>query len=459
MAENVNFTGKDNSFRLVIRTNVDDEDLMIEFDRVDESTISTTSDITNHPLVTGDMIADHMYRNPITMSVTGSFSLNGNKPTTFPGSSDRLSNIETLFEKIKNKGAFCELVKMSRANDSSTRFLVRKNMVLTSITWTERQNSLNFSFNFTEAITANVQTVEYDIDVTDSNLPAITDASTLDFTDTLLDWQQIDEIVTRQLYDVGLVTAEFLQYAVDTAKAMAAGTLVGAVAGIVVGYSVLIGISLAVGSIPVAGWIAAGIIVAVGFIVGLFIGLFQGIKKAEAQRKYKVQAFELYEDDRRNQQEVERFANYIGSIHQNLEYLEDVMQVYGIASNENQECMTYIDDKYYIFTFTKNNTSGKYGLVVKDIEDKVVASMPVIDGLTNIGECTRSNCLFRTSDGGFFIYLINLKAEEAINDGKSQEEIDEINNDLTSYAIFVSQTDMEQFNSMISEIVVNAMTV
>ena len=65
---------QDNSYRVVIETELDDQELFIEFDKVDDTDISSESDITTHPLVNGDTIADHMYRTPVTMSINGSFS-------------------------------------------------------------------------------------------------------------------------------------------------------------------------------------------------------------------------------------------------------------------------------------------------------------------------------------------------------------------------------------------------
>lgn len=111
MSEEINLTNKDTGFSFVIECNVDNEHLELEFDKINENITTSTSDITTHPLVNGDVIADHMYRNPVNVNVSGTFSLNGNQRTQYFGSNDRLTNIETLFEKIKKQGIFCTLKK------------------------------------------------------------------------------------------------------------------------------------------------------------------------------------------------------------------------------------------------------------------------------------------------------------------------------------------------------------
>ena len=94
----------DNSYRLVLQCTMDNEDYAVEFDNIENENVNDTSDITNHPLVSGDIIADHMYRLPVNMTVTGTFSLYGNRPTIYAGNyNDRLTNIEAFFTRVKNE--------------------------------------------------------------------------------------------------------------------------------------------------------------------------------------------------------------------------------------------------------------------------------------------------------------------------------------------------------------------
>ena len=146
------------------------------------------------------------------------------------------------------------------------------------------------------------------------------------------------------------------------------------------------------------------------------------------------------------------------------------MQVYGIGSNQEQECMLYIDNSYYIFSFKKNNTQTNNGKVTwtcnitdvnetvnKDVNDVASAAFSSID------QCTSSNYLFRTqTGGGFWVYLINkalfdIENQSFDSDEARQQAINECNSDLTSFCVFVSQTNMDDFNDKLADIVINAM--
>lgn len=436
----------------------------IEFDVVNGHSINASSTITTYPIVDGDTVADHMIRQPTSITINGVFSLYGNKPTLFSGNEDRLTNIETYFERIKDEGVMCTLVTMERGGGSSSkqRFKVRNNMVLTNINWTEGQSDIKFSFTFTEALTVNLDDIE--IDYTDENLPAITNPATLDFTDTLINWEEVDKIVIKQLHDLGLCTDDFLiafqAYVKDLGEVGLSGLIGGAV-----GAGLAIALVTAF-SIPVAGWIAAG----VGFLVGAFVAMFQTAKRKKAEKEYGIKTFKAYKNDRKNQQECERFVNYIGNIHRQMEYLEDVIQVYGIGSNQEQECILYVDNSYYIFSFKKNNTQTENGNTIwtcniTDVEETINKDVADVaaEAMSSIDQCTTSNMLFRTqTGGGFWVYLINKDLFEIENatyttEEERQKAINECNSNLTSFCVMVSQTNMDDFNDNLSKIVIDAM--
>lgn len=425
------------------------------FDYVEDAQTSLSSDITTHPLVNGDSIADHMYRTPTTMSVNGNFSLQGNKPYDFYGdSSDRLSNIESFFERIKEEGIFCNIVKMAQSDSANVRFTARSNMVLTSISWTERQNSLGFSFSFQEAITAKVQTLEFDVDVTDPNLPAMTDASTLDFTDTILDMKQVDEICIQILRDFNLVSDAFLM----TAQSVAAG-LVVAGATMAVGIAVMAAVFGGLASIPGPGWIAAAVLAVAAGVAALIYSIVKQVQKEQAEARFKVKAFEVYEDEKQMAAEVERFANYVGTIHQNLSSLNDHMMVYGIPVNENQECAINVEGDYYVFKFVKNNTDKKWYLTVDSITDgKPVVSDQLLSGFNDLSELTKDNCLFRMPGSGYYVYLMNMKVGQLIKGEAFKSVIDEAANDLTNYSILITGVNMSEFKDLLYNVVEDAMT-
>lgn len=451
---------------------VDSDNEPIEFDVVSNVNVESSSNVTTYPLVNGDTVADHMIRQPVTMTISGTYSMYGNKPTPFKGEDDRLTNIEKFFERLKDEGVMCSIVTIDRGSNSKQRFKARNNVVLTRISWTESQASLSFSFTLTEVLTVELNDIE--IDYTDENLPAITDASSLDFTDTFIDYNQVTEICIQQLDSLGLMQKDFwpnFVYWLKTVDQIKASALIGGGAiGIASGIATLITVSAIVGSIPVAGWIAAGVIAGVGVIAGAIWALISTIKKKKAERDYAIQEFKVYKDENKQKQENIRFVNYIGNIHTQLEYLEDVIKVYGISSNEEQECMLFIDDEYYVFTFKKNNTQSSKdnttwncNIVNISNNDEIVKDVSDVssNSLSNISQCTSTNSIFRTKNG-YYVYLMNkdLSAKENTDYSSNEEKtkaIKECKNDLTHFCVLVSTINMDNFNDTLREVVINAM--
>lgn len=120
-------------------------------DTINDNRVSASSTLTTRPLVSGDKISDHIYREPVSVTITGTFAINGGTRMTMSANS-KLINIEKLFERLKNEGVICTLVKLS-TTDKIARFVTRDNMVLSSITWTEKINSLDFEFEFRQILT------------------------------------------------------------------------------------------------------------------------------------------------------------------------------------------------------------------------------------------------------------------------------------------------------------------
>lgn len=437
------------AYKTIISTIVDGEDVVLEFDLLSSKSVSTSSNITSHPLTNGDVIADHMYRQPVSVSISGTYSLNGNKRTIFSGTNDRLTNIQELFERIKNEGLFCSIITVNEDDNHQTRFKIRDNMVLTAIRWDEFQNSMNFSFDFVEAIAADAITAEYRSDVTDDTIPALTDPRQLDFTDTLIDWTEMYKIVNIACHDYGLFSDDFWNHMSDVGRGLAVwgGT---AVAG-----GAIIGIAVACASNP-AGWVIGAVI---GIAAGIAYGISMIVKSCQnyqKKKKFKIKQFQYYEDDVKNKAEIERYANFISEIFKQIETLEDSFFLYGFSSNENQECTFYLDDNYYIFSLERSNNTQEYSLKVTDVNGKLIACQPTLTGLTNISECTSSNYLFRTDVIGSYVYIMNPSLFENESIIIPEEQRKAIKKDLTKYMILVTTIKLEEFNNMLSEIIKNA---
>ena len=69
------------AYILVVTCELDGEQQRFMFDYVSDNSTSLSSDLTTHPMVNGDMVADHMFKQPLTVTYSGKFSLYGNKRT------------------------------------------------------------------------------------------------------------------------------------------------------------------------------------------------------------------------------------------------------------------------------------------------------------------------------------------------------------------------------------------
>ena len=447
----------------------------VEFDVIEQQSVSATSEVTTYPTIAGDTIADHMIRQPTTMSVSGTFSLYGNKPTSYVGSDDRLTNIQTFFERIKDEGVLCTLTTIDRASNSKQRFKTRSNMVLNSITWTESQASIKFSFGFTEAL--RVDMIPLVPDYTDENVPTITDPSTMNFTDEFLDPTEITAMITQQLQEVKLLDDDFAVWVSQNIDRVKTAALIIGITAIVVGAKILstmITTTIAASTLGLAtnpvGWVVGAALVVAGVFYALFSAILNqnAIKQAEAE--YGIKAFTLKDNDEENEQEAERLCNYIGQVNQNLEVLNDVIQVFAVQANIEQECMLYIGSMYYIFTFTKNNTqtedtqiTWKLNIAFSDRDSTKDISDISAAALKSIEDCTLDNMILKTDDG-IWIYIMNNKLYNVENtvyttSAERDKAIQDCKSDLTSYIILASKTNMQEFCGKMKDIVIDAMKV
>ena len=387
----------------------------VEFDLIESKSVEANLEVTTYPTVNGDIIADHIIRQPISVTLNGIFSLEGNKPTVFRGGNDRLTNIEQYFEYLKNTGTLCSITTINKKDNASSRFENRNSMVLTGITWTESQNSLGFRFTFTQVMLIDVAQ-QIDPSYENENLPAITEPSSLSFAEDILDYDNVTAIIIAILYDAGLITQEFLQFVVDLNVSAATGALVGGAIGGIAGA-----IAVFMGASGPVGWA----IFVIGLVAGSVYGVYKAIYNYVKQQQYKVEQFRLYKDDRRNEQEVLRFTNYVSSIYQQILVLDEVVSVYTFTVNEAQKCTVYLSDNYYRFIINKNNSTNKWMLDIYDVEERAIATNVDIaeSAIESIDECNPSTLLFRVPGSGAEIYLMNLAASK--NDDWYQDIIND----------------------------------
>lgn len=397
---------------------------------VNDSTITESSTINMNPLVNGDMAGDHMYNEPDTLSINGTFSQNAtNVGIVINNVSPTFVEIQRFFKKLRKQGILCDIVKCKvNSSSGSIGFDVRKNMVLDRCTWTEGINTLGFNMDFTQILYSNIQTYEVTID--DQFVPNITGLKQVNFTSDLLDWSVVDQILYSALIENKLIDQAFLQYLQTVAATTA------------VGVGIAIAVIAALGASGPVGWA----ILAVGAVVGICVGIVKAIVDAVNSRKYRIQQFKYYDDDKKNQQEVERFAEFVGSIHQQLQKLNDNILSYKIVSNEDQEATLAIDENYYIFKFTKNQIVQSAELAIFDVDGNRIAGHPNIRTCQyDFFQCNTYNSLFRVPGSGAYVYLMKTANQDADL------------SDLTNYYVVVSKINPAEITSAIEEIIMNAL--
>ena len=368
---------------------------VLMLDAVEDISTNATNTITTHPIVSGDIVADHSYKNPITMSLSGTAALFGHQGIVVDNKGITLADLQELLLKLKDNAYLCDIIKFSIDNKKDIRFKHWSNMVITGLSMTERINTLQYSISWQQVMLAEVQTT--DIDFADEYLPNVTEPMTTSFTDALIDWEQIDVMVYKMMKDNNLIKDNFEKFL----SGLGATWLVSA------GLAAAALIISALATNPV-GWV----ILAVAAIAVFAYGIYKAFEGLFNRKKYRIKTFEAYNDDRKNQQEVERFNNFFSEIHKQLQLLNNVIQVYQISSDEDQECLLSISNNYYLFTFTTNNTTHKRECVITDATDssqqpKVYGTVRDVSAMpTNYNACTVDNALFRAAETGYYVYLL-----------------------------------------------------
>lgn len=435
------------SYKTVLKINLNDEERYIGFDLTNRKSITSSANITSYPTIENKTISDHLYLEPKTIQLSGSFALNGSKGINLPEGKFRLADIEDLFELIQKEGVLSKVMTISGTNEKDFRFKSRDNMALQNITWTENLNSIDFDFTFKEVLSMMVKDVDYELNQ-DENYPAITNALQMNFSDTLLDYSKTIGVVIKALHDLGLFDKEFWSDIASSAKVYALGAGVAVAAALIAKVIIALGVSTGPW-----GWIIVGVAL-VGFATYKAIkSVVQSIKREHRVNK-KLRAFKHYNNSSKRNAEIKRFYDYVGSINEHLEKLNDYLTVYQLQTNEQQKCTLFIDNDYYKLEFVKG-TDGYYTVTVTDIRDNVMPQRKLV-GLESINDCNNNNCIFKTANSNYKVYAINQAIANAHAAGKEIDEA-EAQSDLTNFYFVVAKIDMVNYNKLLTQIIKNAM--
>lgn len=410
---------------------MDGEQKRILLDTINDVEVSLNSTITTHPLVNGDIVADHMYKEPISMNISGAFSLNGSPGFITSSAGSKLTNAQKLFERIKDEAILCDIVKMdTRYKSGDIKFQSRTNMVLTSISWTERINNVGFNFGFTQALLVEVKPAKSDSN--DTSLPNINAPVAMNFTDALIDWDYIYQTLTSTMVAKGIMSEKFLEkqkaYGKAGLAAIAGGTTVGVIA-------LIIGASAA----------TAGIAAIVGAVAVFAIGVANAIKRISESSKYTVKQFRLYADDEKNRRETQRYVNFVGNVYKQISILNESVRCWQISSNNDHYATVLIDNEYYTFNFIRNNITLDHKVFITDVNNVTVGQVNHMSSSPDsFMDCYSNNALFRVAGSGTYVYLLRTP------DTNSKY--------LPNYYIVSTTFKPEEFNQIITDIIVDALT-
>lgn len=449
--------------------------------------ISASSNIVQQPLISGDVMSDHMYRNPKTITISGKFGLNGKyrNDAVYTNlenqNGDRLSAIQTVFETINEKGVLCTIVTMEtddenlELNKSKTRFLARQNMALTSINWTEYQDTLDYNFTFTEVIL--IDDIEFDIDFSDDENPDLQEPDVCGLGTLLADSADLEKIVLECLYKnkyinneslIWLTTAgKFTALALVTAAAIAVCAKVGIVTSIVAGV-VTTAVKIAtLGAVALSSG-AAVVIGAAVAVVAVVYGIVSIInwqkKKKRALKVFKL----LNKNGSVNDTEVNRLSDMFKNIKTQLNTALTGIGFYKLENNGAQKVAIQVDGGTYIMEFTRLATYPYWSISYSAYKGDYINGELPSDNIINNFACGETIfntpdelALFKTWGSDYYVYILFPSLALTNDDGsrinRSVEQIESIITDLSQAVICVAykglSKQVKEMNKIINKCV------
>ena len=388
----------------------------IYLDQVDNVTISANSDLTVHPMLNADLVADHIIKKPITLGFSGTFSTQGSTK------SDLIAQ-EKLFEEIKNNGWLCSISKISNVTNKPC-FIKRNNMILTSIRWTEGINTVSYSFSFEQILVANqLQYTKADL----QELPETKQATWSSFNilsfyyDTIKDARnQLAPLILKSMLDAELMDEGFYsKISVDLDLVKSSEVDEGKRADIL------------------------GILSLVP-IINAFVPLVETIreiKKLCSSGTFPLWRYTAGSDIPTYRANKSRCVEIINQILNTIYQTFSSAMMYKFTSNEpNQNIIMSVNDNYYEVRVRKDILSYLSIYYLED--DAVMCSNKCMQSskIANFYSCTKSNAICRLG-GNYYVYIIKSVR------GQVDETI------LTNYGLFVTPILPDQVQDAVLDII------
>ena len=403
----------------------------IYLENVSDSEITKNITITTHPVVSGEQIADHYYKDPITMTINGVISLNGSKSEVLEGSTVKgnprmLRRFEEVFERVQNDGHLCDIVKIQRGESGSYRFSKRENMVLTAISWTEGINTLGFNMTFTQALIVD-QTIFEDDDridtgktdrdnnntLPDENLPNVNVPDKTSFAREIVDWDVIEAQIVASLRMAGVFGERFFTAALSINYLSEPLTEEK-----IKDEKSIRNVTLA--DIQKACRIFALSLDYIGKNNPFELDVIDTTGKhynkehnrMEGKEGIRTDPILFAKDPVRILKHVGQFINELDGY---LKSLESHYEMYRFPQSGEQDVLVTIGNEDFVFQVRNNNVNGSYKITVLQGQNSAAENPVSVGGISDIRggistymQATNSNAILRTG-GGQYVHLLKLE--------------------------------------------------
>ena len=403
----------------------------IYLENVSDSQITKNITITTHPIVRGEEIADHYYKEPITMTINGVISLNGSKSEVLEGSTVKgnprmLRRFEEVFERVQNDGHLCDIVKMQRGESGSYRFSKRENMVLTAVTWTEGINTLGFNMTFTQALIVDqtifeddnrIDTGKTDRDnnntLPDESLPNVNVPDKTSFAREIVDWDVIEAQIVASLRMAGVFSERFFTAALSINYLSEPLTEEK-----IKDEKSIRNVTLA--DVQKACRIFALSLDYIGKNNPFELDVIDKAGKHYNKERNRMEGMEgtrtdpilLAKDPVRILKRVGQFINELDGY---LKSLESHYEMYRFPQSGEQDVLVAIGNEDFVFQVRNNNVNGSYKITVLQGQNSAAENPVSVGGISDIRggistymQATNSNAILRTG-GGQYVHLLKLE--------------------------------------------------
>lgn len=450
---------------------------------VEASDVNVSSNITSYPIYSGDTVGEHMIREPITVSLRGSYAVNGSDGILINNDVPSLKRFQQEMEAIRDNGTLCDYYKIAY-NPSDPRFVKRTGMALKNISWVEHFNSLEFSLSFQQVFVASVASgpsiyagqsnysngseqmpgsynpntgvvtdlptgqtantsrapgeVSYDdFGITEKNdeyIPDLSEPYSANFIETYLDKKDMIAAIIAFCYDEGVVDQAFITYVQGLPIMTNGGIVVSAISAALIaigaagvygsGPTAAVASALALGHPAVAGVIGG---IGLAFVLTYVItAIYKRIQIDNEKRRFKKAVFRISgNNENENKETVKRFTDFVEQIYEQLLVYDNAFLVYEFPIGESQQAVINVDGNSLKVDVVKDY----FGMTMNFICNGITYAVrdPYSSAKKDYSVCTNSNTDFVLRGGnkqyyGYILAADRMRGElmENIRNAKSE---------------------------------------